>query len=643
MLLRRKVSAMSKRHSISNEMVSKILGRQTTTESYENFDFLNGYHPWQDKMPKGYVAYPVRQLDRGEVLYFNFALAKEMGLIAQNHPNQLNQKLIEKILHTFAIQIINEYDQLHGKPIAKEKIKDRKFMATRYLQLQHANKQGKTSGDGRSVWNGIFQHEGKTWDISSRGTGVTVLSPGSVEANRPLKSGEGEFGYGCGMADVDELYGSAIMSEIFHRNGIPTERTLTVIDLGNGLGIGVRAALNLLRPAHLFLYLKQNRWDELKTATDFLLERQIANRRWSISINSRKKYDLLLTTLAKDFAYFAAQLERHYVFAWLEWDGDNLLADPGIIDYGSIRQFGLRHDQYRYDDIQRFSTTLNEQADKAKLTVQIFAQLVDFLKTKKRKDLKEFRSHSSIKLFDSEFKKNLRLIFLKQVGFSEEQANYLYEKNRQATEKLFTSFGRLERTKTKNRLKRVADGVNRPAVFNMRNVLREFPAALLSRQLDSSTHNQKNHFAKFESSCVSNETLISWMRSNFAKKHDLRLSRNLKTKIELFKKDYCKLLSLASKRTSRRPFLEQLSANSNKMNFAGRITGNGAEFIVDEVLKAKKKGMKNEDLQTAVELFVTHQTPTSTPMVNKPIDLQSSIGRLFQNLVNIAIEYQEEI
>ena len=92
MLLRRKVSAMSKRHSISNEMVSKILGRQTTTESYENFDFLNGYHPWQDKMPKGYVAYPVRQLDRGEVLYFNFALAKEMGLIAQNHPNQLNQK-----------------------------------------------------------------------------------------------------------------------------------------------------------------------------------------------------------------------------------------------------------------------------------------------------------------------------------------------------------------------------------------------------------------------------------------------------------------------------------------------------------------------------------------------------------------------
>jgi transcriptional regulator with XRE-family HTH domain len=48
----------------------------------------------------------------------------------------------------------------------------------------------------------------------------------------------------------------------------------------------------------------------------------------------------------------------------------------GIIDYGSVRQFGIRHDKYRYDDVERFSTNLNEQKNKARLIVQVFAQLV---------------------------------------------------------------------------------------------------------------------------------------------------------------------------------------------------------------------------------------------------------------------------
>jgi hypothetical protein len=55
-------------------------------------------------------------------------------------------------------------------------------MATRYLQTQHRNKQGKTSGDGRSIWNGYLKSDNLTFDISSRGTGATILSPGAQEA-----------------------------------------------------------------------------------------------------------------------------------------------------------------------------------------------------------------------------------------------------------------------------------------------------------------------------------------------------------------------------------------------------------------------------------------------------------------------------
>ncbi|MBC7370503.1 MAG: hypothetical protein H7326_03000, partial [Bdellovibrionaceae bacterium] len=247
-----------------------VTKRSIEAESfYSSFGKLNGEHPWMEEVPEGYVAYRVRKLSSGKVAYFNFVLAKEMGLIDAQHPHQMTDELEAKLVETFAIQIINEYDELTKKRIPQDSILPNKFMATRYLQLQHSNKQGKTSGDGRGIWNGTVQSRGVTWDVSSRGTGVTCLAPGAVEANRPLKTGGTEFGYGCGLAEIDELLGAAIMAEIMHLQGIQTERVLCVLDLGKGYGIGVRAAQNLIRPAHLFLYLKQERHKELKAATDY--------------------------------------------------------------------------------------------------------------------------------------------------------------------------------------------------------------------------------------------------------------------------------------------------------------------------------------------------------------------------------------
>ena len=73
------------------------------------------------------------------------------------------------------------------------------------------------------------------------------------------------------------MLGTTLMSEIFHRNGFPTERTLAVIDFGDGTAIGVRAATNLLRPAHIFRYLKQGRHAETKAAVDYFLDRPKAH------------------------------------------------------------------------------------------------------------------------------------------------------------------------------------------------------------------------------------------------------------------------------------------------------------------------------------------------------------------------------
>jgi len=592
-------------------------------EGYDSFDLVDGRHPWQQQMPEGYVGYPVRNLKHGKVAYFNFALAREMGLLPVSHPDELTPALAEKILETFNIQIINEYDQKNGY---KGPQKPYPYMATRYLQLQHANKQGKTSGDGRSVWNGTFRHRGTTWDLSSRGTGVTCLSPGSVEAGEFLKTGAAEFGYGCGLADTTELLGSAIMSEIFHLNGLGTERVLTVIDLGKGCGIGVRAAPNLIRPAHLFLYLKQGRLDSLKNACDYLISRQVENGEWKIDLRSPDRFSKMLREISQSFARFAAFLERNYIFAWLDWDGDNVLANAGIIDYGSIRQFGLRHDQYRYDDVQRFSTNLNEQRGKARQTVQVFAQLVTYLETGKRRAVEDFENHAAVREFDREFDSEVRRIFLKQVGFDDTQIEAMLLK-RAEVEKLYSSFLVLEKTKTQAPLKKVADGVNRPAVFNMRTVLRELPGLV---RVDG------------QWITPSAQTVLELMHTSYAKKVDKRLRGKLRERIETFTKAYVNAMKLV---VSREGAMKAVAARAADENRAGRITGNGAEFVVEAVMNARRRGLSFAEIQKGVELFVLSQSPTKvrSSRRSQPADLASPAGRLFQELAAIAQDWEEDI
>ena len=598
-------------------------------EVYASFDRINGEHPWQQAVPEGYVLYPARKLPHGRVVYFNFALAKSMGLIPESHPQQMSAELHRRIIDTFSLQIINEYDQAHGTRYKKQLLKEKMYMATRYLQLQHSNKQGKTSGDGRSVWNGTISHKGQSWDVSSRGTGVTCLAPGAVEAQKPLKTGAGEFGYGCGLADIDEMYGSAVMSEVFHRQGVHTERTLAIIDLGKGLGIGVRAAPSLIRPAHLFLHLKQGNHAALQRATELLLQRQQQNGNWQLPTRMPARHHHFLRHVSKAFAEMAALLERQYIFAWLDWDGDNVLADAGIIDYGSIRQFGLRHDQYRYDDVDRYSTNLNEQRFKARLTVQVFAQMVDFLKRGRKLPLQRFRNHTAVRMFDFHFDQHLRLIFLQQVGLTESEASRFLSSKPRLVERLYSTFSRLERTKTKAGMQKLPDGINRPAIFNMRKLLREFPGYLLQQQ--SQSLSQK----------VSYVDMLNMMSTSFAKRADLRLSPDLKCKIREFHSAYVQFVNALTPGSSVEKVLKCLEESAAVQNRSGRITGNGGEFIVDEIMKQLKRGTSWIDVQRAVELFVSYQSPQGAG--SQPVSLQSTAGRIFQTFVNLAHEHEEDI
>ena len=607
--------------------------KTSASEPYAHFDQLDGWHPWQEAVSDSYILYPVRKLSGGTVSWFNFRLAKSMGLIAKDHDEKLNKSLEQKILETFCIRIINEYDEEQNIHYTPSVIKANKYMATRYLQLQHDDKTGRTSGDGRCVWNGVVSYRGKTWDVSSRGTGVTALAPGAVKSDVPLESGNTDFGYGCGLAEIDELYGSAIMAEIMHLNGLNTERMLAIVDIGDGCAIGVRAGENLFRPAHLFMHLKQENIEALKETTDFLIDRQYKNNEWDFSTRTRNRYRLLLNEVSESFAQFAAQLEREYIFAWLDWDGDNVLATAGIIDYGSVRQFGVRHDQYRYDDDDRFSTNLNEQRAKAKLTVQVFAQMVDYLVTGKKRPLADFKDHKSLKEFDEHFEYYTLDHFLYQVGLKRKQREELLGKHKKTVAALYKEFLHLEKKKTKRRSQKVADGVNRPAVFNMRMFLNEF-----AKRMAESAEDPKSAF-------LSPEEFVNNFATDFASRTDCKVTESLQVRVERLQKKYLKCLKKLEAYSWSR-LVSQVNKRSEVINRTDRVTGNALINMVNEIMHYRQRGLPDKQIMETMDEFVKSQVmspdladPETTRRLHTALR-KDPLGKAFLTLVQ---DYKEDI
>lgn len=573
----------------------KQLRTSPTTETYNSLDILDGSHPYRDQVPEGAVLYPVRRLKRARIQYFNFALAKEIGLISQNHPEEMNPRLERKLIRTFAIHIVNEYDQKNRTHLVKDCVPDRLYMATRYLQLQHPSKDGRTSGDGRCIWNGAISHAGKTWDINSRGTGVTCLAPGSVLTGRHLMTGQNDVGYGCGMAELDELYSSAIMSECLYRQGVATERSLLVLDIGGGFGIGVRAGQNLLRPAHMFLFLKQENLPSLKKSVDYFIERERSNGVWKIDSRDPLKYKKALEQISKRFAQFAAQLDVEYIFTWLDWDGDNVLGTAGIIDYGSIRQFGLRHDQYRYDDVDRFSTNLNEQRQKARMTIQVFAQIMDYLRTGTKKAMREFANAPVLQIFDQEFEAHQTQRILHHAGLSPKQIEILLTLRPRIVAQFVAQYQTIEGFKTHRRAMRVADGINRPAIFSMRRLLRQLPGFVAEKSLPSL------------SEPLLAKELFHMTLAERAKGKDRVMLPGHARALLLFFKAYTQLVSSITNLANFKRTLRNIDERSRIINRENRVTGNSVTLVVEHIVKLTRRNPGELKPQILIDRFLETQ------------------------------------
>ena len=95
--------------------------------SYPAFTRLNGEHPFKTQVPGGRVEYKARYRRGGKISFFNFPLAKEMGLIAKNHPDFMNPELEKELLENLSIVIINEYDVMNDIKFPENEIHPNTF------------------------------------------------------------------------------------------------------------------------------------------------------------------------------------------------------------------------------------------------------------------------------------------------------------------------------------------------------------------------------------------------------------------------------------------------------------------------------------------------------------------------------------
>ncbi len=606
--------------------------KETIKENgYAKFKDINGSHPLKSNVPEAVVEYQVRTRHGGQVAFFNFELAREIGLIPENHPHELTKELKEEILKTFSIVIINEYDLMNNFNYPKDEIRPNTYMATRYLQLQHPCKKGTTSGDGRSIWNGQVNHKGKSFDISSCGTGATKLSPACNINKKFYQTGDPTVSYGCGYSEKDEGLSALFFSEVLAKNGLETERVLAIIEFQKGLAINVRVHENLLRPSHMFNHLKQNNLPTLKRMVDYYIERQVKNKAWkNLPQDPKSQYDYFLNKMVETFSRMSADFEDQYIFCWLDWDGDNILMDGGIIDYGSVRQFGLYHHEYRYDDVQRWSTSIKEQKQKARYIVQTFAQIIDYIKNEKKRSIDDFKNHHSVVNFDKRFFDYKNINILSKMGLNSRYADYLLENCRKDIEDFREDFTYFEMAKSVKGPQKVPDGINWNAIYCMRDILRELPQFLLSRGMDNR---------------LSETEFLDIVKSSYATKADLKRSLRKDLKIRSFQKNYLKLITLVAKKFKETPekVILDVSMRSSVINKYDRVTGDSITSIVEKIMNKKPK-LKADEISVILKEFTDYQN-LNPDKDRRPsnFEAEKEQSRLVKGMLQIVREFRDGI
>jgi hypothetical protein len=263
--------------------------------------------------------------------------------------------------------------------------------------------------------------------------------------------------------------------------------------------------------------------------------------------------------------------------------------------------------------------------------VQVFVQMADYLKTEKKRPLKEFAKHPVVLTFNKKFHEYRTHRLLYRIGFNEAQREKIMKSQElyEAFDKEFTYF---ERAKISGDKTKVPDGVNHPALFNMRALLKFLPEFY-------STHGLEKN--------LSDEEFFKTMLSSFAKARDTQMRTKHQGHIQNFLRLYKALIEKAASPNQRpQALLKKLYERSRKINTENRITGNALIQIVFEIMAQSKKGMTSTECQKVIDQLINSyqglpEVPVSRFFEKKPKLIVKP--DLFSKILEHVENYREDI
>ena len=339
------------------------------------------------------------------------------------------------------------------------------------------------------------------------------------------------------------------------------------------------------------------------------IDRQVSNGEWPV-MRGKERYSALLDQVSRLFGKMVARLESDYIFCWMDWDGDNILCDGGIIDYGSLRQFGLFHHEYRYDDAERMSTSITEQKNKAKYIIQTFSQLVDYLLGGNKRPIKLFTKSSAVKLFLDVFSQTKNELLLNKMGFTDIAVQLFLRGN---NNELINEFGRVystfERAKSIRGFYTVGDGISWDAIFCMRDILRELPA-----------------WYQAGGDWMTAEHFIGIIHSDYAEDKDVEISSYRRRQVRYFQHLYWQIVEKVASLTNQvnAELIDEVVRRAAVINRYERVTGDALIYVAKQLIKLNSRVSKRV-LHQMFEGFVKQQV--LIPGKLTPLPLKHQIGK----------------
>lgn len=579
---------------------------------------MNGESRFRKLGPEAYVDNQTRRIP-GRVVLVNFAMLEELGVTgAEDH--KITPELEEAFLNAFSRRIILEDDVLES---ANDEIKalytppkDAKLMPGLYMATRYKNEDGVKGGDGRAMWNGqvdLLDPNGRvigTLDVLSKGTGSTPLRRFSINADS----------YGDGLAMMDEFFHSYLQSEIYHRNGLTTERYLCIIDIGDGLGIGVRVGQPLLRPSHLLYWEEKGDARMARRTLDYAIELERLNQRGAGLEPGPDLYERWLKRQAQLLGEFAARNQSLFIYhlgsGWNN-SGDNMIFPAGFLDYGATFNASMPFLDYRHGNGAGKKPDENfwQQKTIMKRLLAQYIKTVELIHSGTKSPWQiRYDDYSLFNDFENAFSRKKAQMLLIQLGFSSIQTEFILHQKYQQISKLVdlvTYFIKIRRKR--NVVFDAAEGERfRPAVYDIRALFRNLPDALLKSRDQGRSVN------------LSGVKFVQLMKSQWSRKMDLQEDVARDRRADTFQNLYRELVDVASFGLSGTAWSDQLmlmSERAQNTNRVDRLNGNSAVLIGDRIAKLIAEHKVNpsvlyESLQPLIaegienpDLMVTYSEP----------------------------------